>query len=643
MTVRDPSDGSKILLLHLPGVDLQLAQPMVDAGFLPHFERLLEHGIVGSLETRPPLVRPVLSSSLATGYSPRAHGIVHSRRPDKASSVGVRPVTSVDLKARPLWEVVVSAGKQAAAVGWPVSYPASGFEAEVVSDVFAEAVGSSFAEWPLLDNVVSNQELAEALAEFRLHPSEITPDMVAPFLQEGQFIDQETDERLAILVATIARTASLHSAATWIAEHRSWDLLAVHFDLFERISSAFLQYRAPKMSQITERDFEIYQNVVDGAYRFFDLMLGRYLELVGEDCHVMLVSSHGCLQGDLRATPGSNARRCRPEGALIMAGPSFKKDELLHGGRLQDVVPTALAVLGVPVPSDLPGQMMEAAFATPPTITSAAPEAWEIAWEPDTTADGLAYRQLMEGIALRDQPALDPDREQAYEDAEVAWESSLAQVCLAEGDFASARVALLRVLELNPDHREGLYRLAQCHYTLKEYEEAKVRLDEAWAAGYEGPLFDYLAGQIAEQQEDHAAASEYFAKVESAELAGPSGLQILTSIGNAHIRAKEFSKAEQAYRKSVEIDDSVVPALNGLASSLLAQRRYEDAADYFRQSLANRFDQAEAHCDLGQCLRRLNRLDEAAASYRQSLALKPGLFVPKQALAEIETALKVSS
>lgn len=643
ITAMDPSDGSNILLLHLPGMDMQLAQPMVDAGLLPNLEGVFDRGIAGTVETAPPLLRPVLATSLATGHSPRDHGILHSRCPDKASRLGVRPATSVDLKSQPLWETVAAAGKKAAAVGWPTSYPASIFEALVVSDVFAEAQGQSFEEWPLLEDAVSDRELAKELADFRVHPSEVTPDMVAPFLQEGQLIDQETDERLALLVTTIARTASLHGAATWMAEHRPCDLLAVHFDLFEKLSSAFLQYRAPKMGHITQRDFEVYQNVVEGAYRFFDLMLGRYLELVGDDCQVMIVSSHGYLQEDLRVTSGANARRYRSAGTLIMTGPSVKQDELLHGARIQDVVPTALAVLGVPVPTDLPGQVLESAFEVPLSVTSSKPVAWETSWRPGKEAECLAYRQLKEEIALRDQPALNQDPDQAYEDAEVAWQNNLAQACIAERDLASAKTALLRVLELSPDHREGLYRLAQCHFGLKEYEEAQARVDEARGAGYEGALFDYLAGQIAECQENHEAASDYFSKVEASELAGPSGLQILISIGNSHIRTKAFEKAEQSYLKALAIDDSALPALNGAAASLLARRRFEEASDYFRRSLAKRYEQAEVHCDLGQCLRKLKRLDEAAESYRQSLALKPSLFVPKQALAEIESEQKVAS
>ena len=40
-------------------------------------------------------------------------------------------------------------------------------------------------------------------------------------------------------------------------------------------------------------DFDLYQGVVTAAYQFHDLMLGRLLELAGDDATVLIVSDHG--------------------------------------------------------------------------------------------------------------------------------------------------------------------------------------------------------------------------------------------------------------------------------------------------------------------------------------------------------------
>ena len=48
------------------------------------------------------------------------------------------------------------------------------------------------------------------------------------------------------------------------------------------------------MGHVTTHDFAIYRDVVDGAYQFMDLLLGRYLALLGarsgDETHVMLVA-----------------------------------------------------------------------------------------------------------------------------------------------------------------------------------------------------------------------------------------------------------------------------------------------------------------------------------------------------------------
>ncbi len=55
----------------------------------------------------------------------------------------------------------------------------------------------------------------------------------------------------------------------------------------------------------------------------------------------------------------------------------------------------------------------------------------------------------------------------------------------------------------------------------------------------------------------------------------------------------------------------------------MEQRRLEEAAASYRQALRLKPDYAEAHNNLGVVLKELGQLDEAVASYQQALRLKP--------------------
>ncbi|HJS30053.1 MAG TPA: hypothetical protein VJ768_10550, partial [Anaerolineales bacterium] len=52
----------------------------------------------------------------------------------------------------------------------------------------------------------------------------------------------------------------------------------------------------------------------------------------------------------------------RPEGILIANGPAFKRGELLKDARMIDLAPTLLHLAGVPVPEDMEGRVLGAAY-----------------------------------------------------------------------------------------------------------------------------------------------------------------------------------------------------------------------------------------------------------------------------------------
>ncbi|MBK7010180.1 MAG: alkaline phosphatase family protein [Saprospiraceae bacterium] len=76
----------------------------------------------------------------------------------------------------------------------------------------------------------------------------------------------------------------------------------------------------------------MYKDVVAGAYKFHDMILGRYLELIPEDTTVIVMSDHGFHPGVNRPEvlpdePTAPAYEHSPFGIFVMKGPGIKKDE----------------------------------------------------------------------------------------------------------------------------------------------------------------------------------------------------------------------------------------------------------------------------------------------------------------------------
>ena len=58
-------------------------------------------------------------------------------------------------------------------------------------------------------------------------------------------------------------------------ETEPWDLMAVYYDSIDHFCHAFMPFHPPKMPHVSDEQFELYKDVVTGAYRFHDLMLAR--------------------------------------------------------------------------------------------------------------------------------------------------------------------------------------------------------------------------------------------------------------------------------------------------------------------------------------------------------------------------------
>src|SRR5690242_20111860 len=93
------------------------------------------------------------------------------------------------------------------------------------------------------------------------------------------------------------------------------------------------------------------------------------------------------------------------------------------------------------------------------------------------------------------------------------------------------------------------------------------------------------------------------------------------ALGLRHHQAGDLVTAEQMYRSVLQADPCHVRALEGLALIALQQGRNAVAMDYLTQALQVNPASPATHFHLGRAYRAQGRLEEAVASYRQSLHL----------------------
>jgi hypothetical protein len=135
--------------------------------------------------------------------------------------------------------------------------------------------------WVVPKGAIHPAEKAKDLARFKVFPNELTEAHILPFVPDAAKIDQKKDKRLSSFAKVLSDNASVHAVATALMERESWDFTAVYYDGIDHFSHAFMAYHPPRLEWIKEEDFEMYKDVLKGAYRFHDMMLERLLDLAG--------------------------------------------------------------------------------------------------------------------------------------------------------------------------------------------------------------------------------------------------------------------------------------------------------------------------------------------------------------------------
>jgi predicted AlkP superfamily phosphohydrolase/phosphomutase len=478
--------AKKVLLIGWDAADWKVATPLLDQGLMPALNDFINHGVMGNLATLQPVLSPMLWNSIATGMRPDKHGIHGFAEPDPNSG-GVRPVTSTSRKVKAVWNILTQRGCKTHVLGWFAGHPAEPINGVSVSDLYPLATAPHDKPWPLPAGTVHPESLRDQLAELRLHPAELDAGAILPFVPDAAKVDQEKDKSLPLIAKLLAENSCIHNVATWILQTQPWDFLAVYYNGIDHFCHAFMHYHPPRLESIPEDKFEIYKDVVNGAYRFHDMMLHTLLELAGPEATVIICSDHGFHPDHLRPRgipdePAGPAVQHRRFGMVCMKGPGLKQDERIYGATLLDITPTILTLFGLPVGEDMDGRVLVQAFDEPPNIEripSWEQEPGECGMHPaDMRIDADSAQAVLNQFAALGYIAPTDDQKKAVESALREAKYNLARVYMDKGQ---PRLALPLFEELYKEQLEQArfaQHLAQCYFSLRRIKDAKRVLTE---------------------------------------------------------------------------------------------------------------------------------------------------------------------
>lgn len=381
----------KIVLVGIDAADWLAIDPLIRAGKLPTFARLRSRGRTGVMLSTPPLISPMIWTTVATGVEPENHGILDFTA-DLPNGRQV-PVGSSQRLAPALWNLFSQAGRRVAIVGWWATWPAEQVNGTIVSDALAPQLIRSDArsdKWLLSPASIEPRVMSRLVRAGSVTVGDLSAYVPVTAAQHASISEPRSagagklySDPIAHLAAIVAGTRTYDAVVQDFVQTDRPDFVAVYLEAVDTVSHLFINAdRRESGSRETDRrgsnprdaSRSNSSRAIGRAYEEVDDIMRRLAESSPSDALVIVCSDHGfypATAGVVESASdltGPATAWHRPYGIVGVASAG-----LLVSDRLDDRVdaaaslgivtpldmaPTVLHAAGLAVPADMPGRVV---------------------------------------------------------------------------------------------------------------------------------------------------------------------------------------------------------------------------------------------------------------------------------------------
>ncbi|MFH1754968.1 MAG: alkaline phosphatase family protein, partial [Candidatus Latescibacterota bacterium] len=366
----------KIIFIGVDGADWLIINPLIAQGKLPNFKKIVDGGASGPLRSIEPLLSPLIWTTLATGKLPEVHGILNFTELDPNTG-NKTPVTRLSRKVDAFWNILSDYERSVDVIGWLATYPAETINGTMVTDrvgYLAFAAPEDTDELP--KGAVSPPERMEDVRQMLVRSRDVTFEEFKHILH----IDEQTFENNRSLpfdptnainnaILIYATAQSYRKISLNLLDQDQPDFLGVYFELVDAFGHLFMPYAPPRDSGIDEEDYRQFKDAIEEIYIYQDQIIGEFLARLNDDTVLMIASDHGFKSGEARLKAGAEiwgghaAHWHRIEGIICLYGNGIKPGYRIEGAEMVNIVPTILALAGLPRALDMPGSALTEALA----------------------------------------------------------------------------------------------------------------------------------------------------------------------------------------------------------------------------------------------------------------------------------------
>jgi predicted AlkP superfamily phosphohydrolase/phosphomutase/Tfp pilus assembly protein PilF len=682
---RRKETGLEIILVGIDGADWDVIDPMIARGELPNLARIKREGVWARLRSSVPTLSPLLWTTVATGKSPDRHGINDFLVTDARTGHQV-PIDSSFRRTKAIWNILSEAGLSCDIIAWWATWPAEAISGHLVSDRVAYST-FNFKSPKAGAGAVYPEGYAPVVEKLRVPDSAIDHRFLSRFLHIGE--DELREARAAaarkapmneslqsimVMTRVLAATETYRKVVLDLLETRHRDasparLLAVYFQGVDEVNHRFAHCAPPRTSLCSDADFRRFRDAVTAFYAYQDGIVGEIAQRAAK-ATIVVMSDHGFASGGDRPEDVKPFIEGKPGlwhdlvGVFLAAGPGLGHGEIPTVS-LYDIAPTLLHLLGLPVPDDMSGKVLEAAlstgFATSHPISRAPSYEGLEGGRPASRqappgAGGPGQREAAPGEAAEEEiverlkslgyvggeggpdPAPGTPGERAPQSTPAAagavptvlFHTNLGTVYLGKRRFELAQAEYRKALAIDPSSVQALSGLAVLYESKGQPEQALemlralVRLDEV------DPRV--TLEKMAELFIRMGRAADGLTYMKDLGVArgskGRHEIGLSVALGRLYLAVGKEADAESTLNRALGIDPASVGAMQELFALYDAQNRAATLEPRIRAALSREPRSAMHHNWLGLVLKRKGDLKNAEAEFKNCLEIAPDLAGP---------------
>jgi tetratricopeptide (TPR) repeat protein len=205
-----------------------------------------------------------------------------------------------------------------------------------------------------------------------------------------------------------------------------------------------------------------------------------------------------------------------------------------------------------------------------------------------------------------------------------------AKALFGSGDLGNAERELLTLSKAMPSSAEVHTWIGLLHQAKGDPKNARRSFQKALELEPDSSVA--LAGLVSADLAERNPASA-LARIEARLNGNRNDPRLLMLSGMAHVAARDFRKAETAYRRVLDLDANNIEAYTRLGALYLMENRLEEARKSFEEMARHQKTPVAAETMVGIILTRQNRANEGREHFERALQLDPRAAVAANNLA----------